>query len=86
MGDGMIGPLRLLLNPQLRVECRGATATSDDGLSLPRERNERLGLSALIEHHLAIPRTGTGSRQTPSLRSGTTKDSPASQSWPLTSF
>ena len=32
--------------------------TSDAGLLLPRELDERLGLSALIERHLADPRTG----------------------------
>ncbi|MBF8288148.1 MAG: IS1380 family transposase [Candidatus Rokubacteria bacterium] len=32
--------------------------TSDAGLLLPRELDERLGLSALIERHLRDPRTG----------------------------
>ncbi len=32
--------------------------TSDAGLLLPRELDERLGLSALIERHLTDPRTG----------------------------
>jgi Transposase DDE domain group 1 len=32
--------------------------TSDAGLLLPRELDERLGLSALIEQHLTDPRTG----------------------------
>jgi hypothetical protein len=32
--------------------------TSDAGLLLPRELDERLGLSALIERHLSDPRTG----------------------------
>jgi len=40
------------------VEFRGATVTSDAGLLLPRELDERLGLHALIERHLADPRTG----------------------------
>jgi hypothetical protein len=44
--------------PKLRVEFRGATVTSDAGLLLPRELDERLGLSALIERHLTDPRTG----------------------------
>ncbi len=34
--------------PKPRVEFRGATVTSDAGLLLPRELDERLGLSALI--------------------------------------
>ncbi len=58
MGDATSSPIRLSFNPQLRVEFRGATATSDAGLLLPRELDERLGLSALIERHLSDPRTG----------------------------
>jgi len=58
MGDATSDPIRLSFNPQLRVEFRGATVTSDVGLLLPRELDERLGLSALIEQHLTDPRTG----------------------------
>ena len=58
MGDATSGPCRLSFNSQLRVEFRGATATSDAGLLLPRELDEHLGLSALIERHLTDPRTG----------------------------
>ena len=58
MGDATSGPIRLSFNPQLRVEFRGATVTSDAGLLLPRELDERLGLSALIERHLAIRARG----------------------------
>src|SRR5213593_2179720 len=58
MGDAESGPVRLSFNPQLRVEFRGATVTSDAGLLLPRELEERLGLSTLIERHLTDPRTG----------------------------
>lgn len=32
----------------------GATVTSDAGLRLPRELNERLGLNALIERYLTV--------------------------------
>lgn len=42
--------------PQLRVEFQGATVTSDAGLLWPRELDERLSLSALIERHLTDPR------------------------------
>ena len=58
MGDAASGPVRLSFNSQLRVEFRGATVTSDAGLLLPREWDERLGLSTLIERHLTDPRTG----------------------------
>ncbi len=58
MGDATSAPIRLSFNPQLRVEFRGATVTSDAGLLLPRELDERLGLHTLIERHLADPRTG----------------------------
>src|SRR5713226_3156205 len=58
MGDATSGPIRLSFNPPLRVEFRGATVTSDAGLLLPRELDERLGLSALIKRHLVDPRTG----------------------------
>src|SRR5215469_14621546 len=58
MGDAKSGPVRLWFNPQLRVEFRGATVTSDAGLLLSLELDERLGLSTLIERHLGDPRTG----------------------------
>src|SRR5215510_10094093 len=58
MGDATSGPIRLSFNPQLRVEFRGATVTSDAGLLLPRELDERLGLNTLIERYLSDPRTG----------------------------
>ena len=58
MGDAKAGPVRLSFNPQLRVEFRGATVTSDAGLLLPRELDGRLGLSVLIEQHLTDPRSG----------------------------
>src|SRR3989475_1854164 len=58
VGDATSGPVRLSFNPQLRVEFQGATVTSDAGLLLPRELDERLGLDALIERHLTDPRTG----------------------------
>jgi len=58
VGDAVSAPIRLSFNPQLRIEFRGATVTSDAGLLLARELDERLGLSALIERHLTDPRTG----------------------------
>ncbi len=58
MGDGKAGLFRLAFSRQLRVESRGATVTSDAGLLLPRELDERLSPSALIERHLTDPRPG----------------------------
>src|SRR3989442_11882102 len=58
VGDTKSGPIRLTFNPQLRVEFRGATVTSDAGLLLPRELDKRLGLDALIARHLTDPRIG----------------------------
>ena len=58
MGDTASGPIRLSFNPQLRVAFRGATVTSDAGLLLPCELDDRLGLRALIERHLTDLRTG----------------------------
>jgi len=66
MGDADDGPVGLSFNPQLRVEFRGATVTSDAGLVLPRALDERLGLSALIERYLtacAIDRPGATASQ-----------------------
>jgi hypothetical protein len=56
MGDATAGPVRFSFNPQLRLQFRGATVTSDAGLLLPRELDEHLGLNTLIERHLADPR------------------------------
>ena len=58
MGEATSGPIQLSFNPQLRVEFRGATVTSDAGLLLPRALDEQLGLGALIERHLTDPRSG----------------------------
>ena len=58
MGDATSGLCRLSFNSQLRVECRGATVTSDAGLLWLRELDERLGLGALIERHLTHPCSG----------------------------
>ncbi len=57
MGDATSGPI-LSFNARLRVEFRGTTVTSDAGLLLPRELDERLGQGALIERHLTDPRSG----------------------------
>jgi len=64
MGDVASDLCRLSFNPQLRVEFRGATVTSDAGLLWTNELDERLGLGALIERDLTDPRSGRN-RQVP---------------------
>ncbi len=58
MGGAHAGPLRLSFTPQRRIDFHGATVTSEAGLLRPRELDERLGPSALIEPHRTDPRTG----------------------------
>ena len=52
MGDAECGPIRLSFDPQLRVEFRGATVTSDAGLLLPRELDEVRLLLGVIAYNL----------------------------------
>src|SRR5215467_5981885 len=92
VGDAEFGPVCLSFNPQLRVEFRGATVTSDAGLLLPRELDERLGLSALIAQHLTDPRTGRNRqfplpdlfRQSVYSRLAVTKTRTTRSGWPRT--
>src|SRR6266849_10684009 len=58
MGETGKRPFQLSFNSSLRVEFQGARVTSDGGLILVRELDERLGLSALMERHLADSRQG----------------------------
>src|ERR1700719_4021091 len=51
-------PFQLSFNSSLRVEFQSARVTSDGGLILVRELDERLGLSALMERHLIDSRRG----------------------------
>ena len=45
-------PFQLSFNASLKVNFQGSRVTSDGGLVLVRELDERLRLSELIEHHL----------------------------------
>ncbi len=45
-------PFRFSFNGRLRVDFQGARVTSDGGLLLVRELDERLGFGELIERHL----------------------------------
>ena len=52
MGERQEQPFRLSFNGSLRVDFQGARVTSDGGLLLVRELDERLGFGELIEQHL----------------------------------
>ena len=56
MGETQNRPFQLSFNSSLRVDFQGARVTSDGGLLLVRELDERLGLGELIDRHLADPR------------------------------
>ena len=58
MGETQNRPFQLSFNSALRVEFQGARVTSDGGLILVRELDERLGLSELIDRHLSDSRAG----------------------------
>ena len=58
MGETQIQPFQLSFNSSLRVDFQGARVTSDGGLILVRELDERLGLSELMERHLTNSRRG----------------------------
>ena len=52
MGEKQNQPFQLFFNPSLKVDFQGSRVTSDGGLILVRELDERLGLEKLIEEHL----------------------------------
>src|ERR1700681_4243645 len=58
VGETQNRPFQLSFNSALRVEFQGARVTSDGGLILVRELDERLGLSELMDHHLSDSRRG----------------------------
>ena len=53
MGDKQNRPFQLSFNGLLKIDFQGSRITSDGGLILVRELDERLGLSELIGEHLA---------------------------------
>jgi len=53
VGERQQQPFELSFNGRLRVDFQGARVTSDGGLLLVRELDERLGFGELIERHLA---------------------------------
>jgi Transposase DDE domain group 1 len=52
VGERQEQPFELSFNGRLRVDFQGARVTSDGGLLLVRELDERLGFGELIERHL----------------------------------
>src|ERR1035438_2097329 len=53
MGEIQNRPFQLSFNASLKVEFQGSRITSDGGLILVRELDERLGFGELIAQHLA---------------------------------
>ena len=58
MGERQNEPLQLSFNASLKVDFQGSRVTSDGGLILVRELDERLGLGDLIAEHLSDARRG----------------------------
>src|ERR1017187_4095000 len=58
MGERQNGPFQLSFNASLKVDFQGSRVTSDGGLILVRELDERLGFADLIAQHLTDSRHG----------------------------
>ena len=58
MGEKQNQPFQLSFNASLKVDFQGSRGTSDGGLILVRELDERLGFGELIEQHLTDSRRG----------------------------
>ena len=58
MGEMQNQPFQLSFNTSLKVDFQGSRVTSDGGLILVRELDERLGFGELIEQHLTDSRRG----------------------------
>ena len=56
MGETQNRPFQLSFNSSLKVDFQGSRVTSDGGLVLVRELDERLGFGELSARHLADPR------------------------------
>ncbi|MGD1157555.1 MAG: transposase [Terriglobia bacterium] len=52
MGEKQGQPFELSFNASLKIDFQGSRVTSDGGLILVRELDERLGFGGLIEPHL----------------------------------
>lgn len=58
MGETQNRPFQLSFNSSLKVDFQGSRVTSDGGLVLVRELDERLRLSELVDRHLSDSRRG----------------------------
>src|SRR5450759_4760827 len=58
VGEKQNQPFQLSFNPPLKVDFQGSRVTSDGGLLLVRELDERRGLSALILENIMDDRRG----------------------------
>ena len=58
MGEIQSQPFQLSFNASLKVDFQGSRVTSDGGLVLVRELDERIGFGQLIEQHLTDSRRG----------------------------
>ena len=58
MGELQHEPFQFAFNGFLKVAFHGSRVTSDAGLILVRELDERLGLETLIAEHLSDSRQG----------------------------
>ncbi len=56
VGESQNQPFQLPFNVCLKVDFQGSRVTSDGGLILVRELDERLGFGELIEQHLTDSR------------------------------
>ena len=58
MGEKQNRPFQLSFNASLKIDFQGSRVTSDGGLILVRELDERLGFGDLIVQHLTDSRSG----------------------------
>jgi predicted ribosome quality control (RQC) complex YloA/Tae2 family protein len=62
MGEKQNQPFQLSFNASLKLDFQGSRVTSDGGLNLVRELDERLGFGDLIARHLRDSRRGKNTR------------------------
>jgi len=53
VGESLKQPFQLSFNASLKIDFQGSRVTSDGGLILVRELDERLGFGELIQQHSA---------------------------------